>query len=154
MTFLTRRRDLYSDAESWLIFYGDVQVGTIRKLDGFPPQWEWRCGFYPGSDPGEYRYGSADQFDQARIHFEAAWGLFLANRTEADFRSWREDRDWHAWKYAMWERGQKLPTQKPNSTMRCPCGEVFDSHRLEHTVLHVPHITEHHREIRRRRSLR
>src|SRR5260370_23489023 len=60
----------------------------------------------------------------------------------------------HARKYAMWERGEKLPTQKPNSTMRCPCGELFYSHRLEHSVLHVPHITEHHREMRRRPSLR
>src|ERR1700730_7894486 len=47
------------------IFYGDVHVGTIRKVEGLPSQWEWRCGFYPGSEPGEYRSGSADQFDQA-----------------------------------------------------------------------------------------
>ncbi len=24
---------------------------------------------------------------------------------------------------------------------RCPCGEIFDSHRLENTVIHVPHMT-------------
>jgi hypothetical protein len=45
----------------------DVKVGTIRKVDGFPPQWEWRCGFYPGSAPGQYRFGTADQFDQVLI---------------------------------------------------------------------------------------
>ena len=26
--------------------------------------------------------------------------------------------------------------------MKCPCGETFDSHRLEHTMVHVPHMTE------------
>lgn len=40
----------------------------------------------------------------------------------------------------MWAAGELLPSQKPNS-MRCPCGETFDSDRLEHTVVHVPHIT-------------
>jgi hypothetical protein len=25
--------------------------------------------------------------------------------------------------------------------MTCPCGQVFDSHRLDETVVHVPHIT-------------
>jgi len=40
----------------------------------------------------------------------------------------------------MWARGEKLPSQKPSSLMTCPCGEVFDSHRLEHTLVHVPHI--------------
>jgi len=42
----------------------DVKVGTIRKVDGFPPQWEWPRGLYPGSAPGQYRFGTADQFDQ------------------------------------------------------------------------------------------
>jgi hypothetical protein len=50
--------------------------------------------------------------------------------------------------YAMWERGEKLPSQRPTSIMRCPCGELFDSHRLEHTMIHAP-ITEHQREVRR-----
>jgi len=43
--------------------------------------------------------------------------------------------------YAMWKAGEWLPSQKPNSLMRCPCGQVFDSHKLEHTLIHVPHIT-------------
>jgi hypothetical protein len=73
--------------------------------------------------------------------FEAAWRVFLANRTEADFEAYREARDWHQRKYAMWERGERMPSQKPSSLMTCPCGEVFDSHRLEHTMVHVPHIT-------------
>jgi hypothetical protein len=41
----------------------------------------------------------------------------------------------------MWERGERMPSQKPSSLMTCPCGEVFDSHRLEETQVHVPHIT-------------
>jgi hypothetical protein len=37
----------------------------------------------------------------------------------------------------MWERGEKMPSQLPNTLMRCPCGETFDSHRVEHTLIHV-----------------
>ena len=33
-----------------------------------------------------------------------------------------------------------MPSQKPSSMMRCLCGELFDSHRLEHTLIHVFHI--------------
>jgi hypothetical protein len=32
----------------------------------------------------------------ARADFEAAWQVFLANRTEADFEAWRDQRDWTA----------------------------------------------------------
>jgi hypothetical protein len=67
--------------------------------------------------------------------------VFLSKRTEADFQAWRHQRDWTERKHAMWKAGGKLASQKPSSLMRCPCGEVFDSHRLEHTVIHVPHVT-------------
>jgi hypothetical protein len=103
--------------------------------------WCWSCGFYPGSHPRECTNSVAATFDQARADFEAAWRVFLSKRTEADFQAWREERDWTARKYAMWERGERLPSQKPRSLMKCPCGEVFDSHRLEKTGIHVPHIT-------------
>ena len=152
MTELTRRRDPSRPEETWLIFYGDVHAGTIGRAvgnRGAAERWNWFCGFYPGSSPGEQRYGSEDRFDEAREAFERAWAFFLARRTEADFRAWRDQRDWTARKYAMWERGEKLPSQRPSPIMRCPCGERFDSHRIEHTLIHVPHITEHQREVRR-----
>src|ERR1700737_4032880 len=89
-----------------------------------------------------YQTGTAATFDQARAGFEAAGRGFLSNRAEADFRAWRDERDSTARKYAMWKAGERLPSQKPSSLMKCPCGEVFDSHRLENTLIHVPHITQ------------
>ena len=79
-----------------------------RQRTGRPPQ--WRRG------------------QQARDGFEMAWRTFSAKRTEADYQAWRDSRDWHARKYDMWERGELLPSQKPNSMMRCAYGESFDSH--------------------------
>jgi hypothetical protein len=70
MPALTRRRDHDRREECWLIFYGDVHVGTIAMRSGIPydqAPWGWRCGFYPGSEPGEYFGGSAMTFDQAPI---------------------------------------------------------------------------------------
>ena len=69
------------------------------------------CGFYPGSKPGEIQSGTSATLDDARAEFASAWAVFLANRTEADFQAWRYQRDATAWKYAMWDRGFKLPTQ-------------------------------------------
>jgi hypothetical protein len=56
--------------------------------------WGWTCGFYPGSEPGEFTNGTGATFEEAREKFEAAWRMFLARRTEADFQAYRDDRDW------------------------------------------------------------
>jgi hypothetical protein len=62
-------------------------------------------------------------------------------RTEADFQAWRDQQEWTARKYAMWQAGEKLPSQKPSTLMKCVCVQQFDSHRIEDIVIHVPHIT-------------
>ena len=80
---------------------------VIVERSGAPPssdQWEWHCGFYPGSNPGEQQYGTAADFDAARAAWEAAWCEYLPMRTEADFEEWREDAAYHAAKYARWDR--------------------------------------------------
>jgi hypothetical protein len=40
----------------------------------------------------------------------------------------------------MWERGERMPTQVPNSMMRCPCGVRFDSHKPDESYPHRQHI--------------
>jgi hypothetical protein len=142
MPALTRRR--YSERpDCWYVYHTDVRAGTIARRTGAPfdaDQWEWTCGFYPGSHPGEYLSGTAATFEEARTKFEQAWRIFSAKRTEADYQEWRDARDWTARKYAMWERGELLPSQKPNSMMRCACGERFDSHDPASNHIHSPHI--------------
>jgi hypothetical protein len=143
MTTLTRRRS-NDRHDCWHVYYGDVRVGTIAKRVGIPPgqpPWGWNCGFYPGSEPEEHATGIAETLNQARAAFEKAWAVFLSKRTEADYEAWRHEGDWTARKYAMWKNGERPPSQKPSTLMTCPCGQVFDSHRLEETVIHVPHIT-------------
>jgi hypothetical protein len=105
--------------------------------------WGWSCG----SHPGEHEDGPAPTFDQARADFEAAWQRFLSKRTDAHFQAWRDERDWTARKYAMWEAGERMPSQKPGSLMRCPCGETIDTHRIQDTMVHVPHISAAVRRI-------
>jgi len=76
MSVLTRRRSKGAQAESWQIFYGDVQVGTIGIRAGVPAdvdQWGWSCGFYPRS----HHEGTAETFEQARADFEADWRDYL-----------------------------------------------------------------------------
>jgi hypothetical protein len=72
--------------------------------------------------------------------------VFLSKRTEADFQAWRDQRDWTARKYALWDAGKRLepPSYGPGKPcsrfMKCPCGEVFDMHGPEEVLVHVPHI--------------
>jgi hypothetical protein len=40
----------------------------------------------------------------------------------------------------MWAAGEKLPSQKPSSLMRCPCGVAFDSHDPDGSYVHRGHI--------------
>ncbi len=143
MPELTRRRHP-ERPDGWHVYYGDVRVGTIAVQPGMPlsvPQWRWDCGFYPASHRGRASSGYASSFEQARSDFEAEWQDYLSRCTEADLVEYRRQRDWTARKYAMRERGERMPTQEPNSMMPCPCGVTFNSHLLEHTMVHVPHIT-------------
>jgi hypothetical protein len=128
MPELTRRRDPDAQQETWLIHYGDVRVDVIAERIGNPdstPGWQWACGFYPGSHLSERASGLAESFDQAPHAFGAAWRVFLANRTEADFEEYRRDRAFHAWKQAMWAAGLKLPTQAADGRAVCFCGTAI-----------------------------
>jgi hypothetical protein len=150
MPELTRRRSADAREECWHIYYGDIHAGTIAIRTGNPHDedpWEWNCGFDPGSEPEEHQSDTAATFDEARADFEREWRVFLSKRTESDFQAWRDQRDWTARKYALWDAGKKLPPNerepgKPCSRFRkCPCGVVFDMHGTEEVFLHVPHIT-------------
>src|SRR5262245_6502805 len=119
MPTLTRRRDKTDAREGWLIYFGDVNVGRIGLRAGVPshaPQWGWSCGFYPGTEPGQHRSGTAETFDEARGAFERAWQLLASSRTEADYEAWRKQRDWTAWKYRMHDLALRLPTQRSDGT--------------------------------------
>jgi hypothetical protein len=78
MPELTRSR--YPEIhDCWHVYYGDVHVGTIALRSGAPvdvDQWGWILGFYPGTEPEEYRDGTAKTFDVARANFD--WGTFSA----------------------------------------------------------------------------
>jgi hypothetical protein len=150
MPELTRRRYPEAREECWHVYYGDVHAGTLAIRTGNPHDtdtWEWRCGFYPGSHPGECRSGTAKSLDEARAEFEAAWRIFLSNRTEADFQEWRDQRDWTERKYALWDAGQRLepPSHGPGKPcsrfMKCRCGEIFAMYVPAEAVLHVPHLS-------------
>jgi hypothetical protein len=65
---------------TWHVHYAGVRVGMIVERSGVAntaEPWEWHCGFYPGSDPGEQRYGGAASFEAARAAFEAAWREYV-----------------------------------------------------------------------------
>ncbi|MCP1761929.1 hypothetical protein [Bradyrhizobium japonicum] len=130
--------------ETWLIYFGDIQVGLIGRRAGVPnsaPQWGWSCGFYPGTDPGEHRSGIAETFEEARAGFQAAWQELAATRTEAHYEAWRCQRDWTAWKDRMHDLALPMPTQRPEGIARCFCGEVITSPTLD------AHIRATHRTI-------
>ena len=74
---------------SHIYYFGDVRVGTIAERVGNPHDtdpWEWNCGSYPGSEPGEISSETAATLEQARADFERAWQVVFFERTEADFR--------------------------------------------------------------------
>src|ERR1700751_3383245 len=103
MTALTRRRDPDANQESWLVYYVDIQVGTIAMRAGVPAdkdQWGWSVGFDPASHRGLRASGTAKSFDAAREAFDVAWQWLLPKFTEADFRDYRRHRAFDAWKHA------------------------------------------------------
>ncbi|WP_316172167.1 MULTISPECIES: hypothetical protein [unclassified Bradyrhizobium] len=134
---LTRRRALDAQQESWRVFYGDVEAGHISRCTGAPAgtdPWQWFCGFYPGSHPGERTVGTAATLEEARQAFEGAWAAFLAKRTPEDFDAYRRHVASTRWKYAMWDAGCRLPTQNTSGRSRCFCGAEID---LQTTESHI-----------------
>jgi hypothetical protein len=73
-------------------------------------QWEWKCRFCPGIEPGGHRDGTATHFDCARVDFDSVWRGVLPRLSDADFDKWRYQRDATARKYAMWDARMKLPS--------------------------------------------
>jgi hypothetical protein len=58
---------------------------AIPERVGIPndkPRWDWTCGFYPGSHPGECTGGAAETLEQAKADFGKAWAVLLSKRTE------------------------------------------------------------------------
>jgi hypothetical protein len=131
MPDLTRRRSRDDPhRETWLIYFGDVRVGSIGRRAGVPSssaQWGWSCGFYPGTDPGEHRSGIAETFEEARANFQTAWQELATTRTEAHYEAWRRQRDWMAWNERMHDLARPLPTQRRDGVARCFCGEVVSN---------------------------
>jgi hypothetical protein len=74
LAHLSRRRSCRDDSE---------RVGNPHDTD----PWEWNCGFYPGSHPGEHQSGTSATFAEARADFGSGWQVFLSNRTETDFQA-------------------------------------------------------------------
>ncbi|WBL75580.1 hypothetical protein I3J27_21340 [Bradyrhizobium xenonodulans] len=123
---LTRRRSDNPQQETWHVYFGDVHVGTIGMRAGVPTtadQWAWSVGFYPGTEPGAHRFGSAASFEAAATAFKAAWDRLRPTLTEDSFEAWRRSRDFHAWKYRMWSTGRRLPTQNRDGWSTCFCGD-------------------------------
>jgi hypothetical protein len=111
MPALTRKR-VNDRPETWHVHYAGVRVGVIVERSGAPPssdQWQWCCGFYPGSNPGDDRHGTAASFEAARAAFEAAWHDYLPNLTDADFQAWRDQEAWTAEKYRRFDRHERMP---------------------------------------------
>jgi hypothetical protein len=107
----TRKR-VRDQLETWHVHYAGVRVGVICERSGAPPladQWEWQCGFYPGSKPADDRYGTARDFEAARTAFEAAWRDYLPKRREADFQAGRHHEASTAEKYRRFDRGERMP---------------------------------------------
>jgi hypothetical protein len=93
MPQLTRKR-VNDRPVTWHAHYAGVRVGVIVEQSGAPPssdQWQWCCGFYQGSHPGDDRHSTAATFAAARAAFEAAWREYLPKRCDSDFEEWRQD---------------------------------------------------------------
>jgi hypothetical protein len=54
-----------------------------------------------------------------RAAFEAAWRVFVSNRTDADFQEWRYAQASTAWKYRMWDTGHRPPTHSTDGRSKC-----------------------------------
>jgi hypothetical protein len=118
MPELTRHRDPDLPDIRRILADG-VDIGSIgRRHRHFKsPSWIWSIRL------GISRAGAADTFEAARDDFEAAWKAAVSStRVAADLATARIEKAFTRWKYTMWDRGMKMPTQMPSGISRCFCG--------------------------------
>jgi hypothetical protein len=127
MPALTRRRSDNPHHEVWLVYFGDVHVGTIGERAGVPVDADQSCGFYPGLEPGQHHSGIAPDLFKARAGFTAAWEQLRPCVTDANLTEWRRQRAFTAWKYRMWKCGCRMPTQNASGRSQCFCGAEIDN---------------------------
>jgi hypothetical protein len=89
MPHLTRRRDRNARQESWLIYYGDVQVGSIDPRAGNPTEsgpWALRLLSGIASRRMHLRHNGDIRVRTCGV-IGGVGGLFVSKRTEADFEA-------------------------------------------------------------------
>jgi hypothetical protein len=128
MPQLTRRRDP-DLPDTWRILADGVEIGSIGRRDhNFKsPAWIWSIRL-----PGPGQTGAAHSFEAARADFEAAWGTLPSTKVAADLAAARVQKAFTTWKYTMWDRGMKMPTQMPSGVLRCFCGAEIIKTMHEH----------------------
>jgi hypothetical protein len=130
-------------SDSWHVYYGDVQVGTIAVQSGLRHTLGNGAGI-AGSIRCHIAVARARGYaDEARAGFERAWTNYLPRCTEADFDEYRRERAWTAWKYAMYAAGLQLPTQSTSGQARCFCGATIDMAVTDRHV-HDAHMDSEH----------
>lgn len=133
---LTRRSLNTERFESWGIYRGDLQVGTISSGVGTHGDaiWRWSCGFYPGCAPGMLSEGNQPTYDQAKAEFQKAWERLEPQISPAMADAWFKSVAMTAWKYAMRDAQCPLPSQSEVGRSRCFCGAEITA---ESAPLHV-----------------
>jgi hypothetical protein len=135
MPALTRRRDVESRQEYWLIYYGDVHVGTIAVRSGIMTSRNGAgaAGSIRAPCPVSAQPARLSPSKQARAAFESAWRVFLSKRTEADFDAWRDQRDWAAERYHRFDRGELMPHDR-RATGLIATPDVIPGGRTERAI--------------------
>jgi hypothetical protein len=70
----------------------------------------------------------------SRTDFEAAWKEYLPKCPQADFDEYGRSVAWASWKYAMWDKGCRMPTQSTDGRSRCFYGEPIDTTGVDQHV--------------------
>ena len=82
MPALTRLRNPDALQETWLIYYSDMQAGTIRRSVGNPnaaPQWAMVLQLLSGICAWGMQEGTEATFDKASSDFARCFGICSAN---------------------------------------------------------------------------
>jgi hypothetical protein len=106
----------------------ELDVGGISKRDGAHQRtvWAWSA---PNSS------GEADTRDEAMEKLRAAFASVTPETLARD----RQQQEWTANKYALWEFGYRSLLGR--GPIKCKCGEMFDPGLPEQTMAHIEHIT-------------
>jgi hypothetical protein len=120
MPELTRKR-VNNRPVTWHVHYAGVRVGVIVERSGAPPssdQWQWCCGFYPGSHPATIDTAPRRPLKRRAWRSRPHGEIICPGAAKPTLKNGAIKEAWTDEKYRRFDRHERMPPDRKQKAQR------------------------------------